>query len=127
MIGCATAAHRYSWTRNDILQNRHGIRTVRIVSDSLTVLKWLNGDYIVRDKTMKMFLDEINWLIAVYVFNGSILMLALRVMNSSTTWRKEGWKMCIPIIDIRYGNITVRRLLIRRLNNTGGQKCLDYF
>ena len=65
-ISGATAAHRYSWTRNDILQNRHGIRSVRIVSDSLTVLKWLNGEYIVRDKTMKLFLDEIYWLIAMF-------------------------------------------------------------
>lgn len=38
-----------------------GIRTIRVVSDNLTVLKWISGEYQMRHPNQKMLIDEIKW------------------------------------------------------------------
>jgi hypothetical protein len=39
----------------------NGIHTIRVVSDNLTVLKWISGEYQLRHPNQKMLVDEIKW------------------------------------------------------------------
>lgn len=44
---------QYSWQCNDIMKKEFGIRSARILTDSQTVLKWLDGTYQAKNKNMK--------------------------------------------------------------------------
>jgi hypothetical protein len=46
-----------------ILADR-GIQTIRIVSDNLTVLKWLSGEYEIRHPTQLRLVEEVKWCIS---------------------------------------------------------------
>ena len=48
------------------MQDKYNISSIRIVSDSLTVLKWLDGTYVVKNKSIKYLLDDIHWMIATF-------------------------------------------------------------
>ena len=55
-----TQVYHFSWDYNDIMRSKFGIKSARIISDSLTVLNWLNGSYQIKNRVMKRFIDEIH-------------------------------------------------------------------